>query len=165
MASFVAAPISLSGDSHVKAHCLLSTNLNPIRKSSTLTVRTKSNRSHKLSVSAGYREGSRGGGSSDFVTGCLLGSAVFGTLAYVFAPQIRRSLLNENEHGFKKPEQPMYYDEGLEERREILNEKIGQLNSAIDNVSSRLRGGSGSGKNSSSQSVTVETDAEAEATA
>ncbi|XP_010463722.1 PREDICTED: uncharacterized protein LOC104744374 [Camelina sativa] len=161
MASFVAAPNSLSGDSHLKAHCLSSTNLNLIRKSSTLTVITKSNRSHKLSVSAGYREGSRGGGSSDFVTGFLLGSAVFGTLAYVFAPQIRRSLLNENEHGFKKPEQPMYYDEGLEERREILNEKIGQLNSAIDNVSSRLRGS----KNSSSQSVTVETDAEAEATA
>ncbi|CAD5321902.1 unnamed protein product [Arabidopsis thaliana] len=142
MASLVAAPISFSGDSHVKAH----RNFNAIRKSSTLTVQTKSNRSHKLSVSAG--------------------SAVFGTLAYIFAPQIRRSVLSENEYGFKKPEQPMYYDEGLEERREILNEKIGQLNSAIDKVSSRLKGGrSGSSKNTSSPSVPVETDAEAEATA
>ncbi|CAL9219358.1 unnamed protein product [Arabidopsis halleri] len=166
MASLVAAPISFSGDSHVKEHRLSSTNFNAIRKSSTLTVKTKSNRSHKLSVSAGYRGASKGGGSSDFVTGFLLGSAVFGTLAYIFAPQIRRSVLNENEYGFKKPEQPMYYDEGLEERREILNEKIGQLNSAIDNVSSRLKGGrSGSSKNSSSPSVPVETDAEAEATA
>ncbi|EOA31885.1 hypothetical protein CARUB_v10015113mg [Capsella rubella] len=164
MASFVAAPTSFSGDSLVKAHRLSSTNFNAIRKSSTLTVKTQSNRSRKLSISAGYRDGSKGGGSSDFVTGFLLGSAVFGTLAYIFAPQIRRSVLNENEHGFKKPQQPMYYDEGLEERREILNEKIGQLNSAIDNVSSRLRSG-GSKNSSSSQSVTVETDAEAEATA
>lgn len=28
------------------------------------------------------------GGSSDFVAGFVLGGAVFGTLAYVFAPQV-----------------------------------------------------------------------------
>lgn len=65
----------------------------------------------------------------------------------------------EDEYGFKKPEQPSYYDEGLEKTRETLNEKIGQLNSAIDNVSSRLRG---RGKKSSTSPV--ETDAEVEAT-
>ncbi|KFK37736.1 hypothetical protein AALP_AA3G023000 [Arabis alpina] len=157
--------IFFSGDSHVKALRLSSNNFSPIRKSSTSTCPTKSNRIRKLSVSAGYRDGS---GSSDFVTGFLLGSAVFGTLAYIFAPQIRRSVLSENEYGFKKPEQPMYYDEGLEERRETLNKKISQLNSAIDNVSSRLRGGGSgsSGKNStSSTSVPIEADSEAEATA
>ncbi|CAH2055255.1 unnamed protein product [Thlaspi arvense] len=163
MASSVTSPISFSGETHVKARRLNSTSLNPIRKSSALSIQTKPNRSHRLSVSAGHRDGSA---TSDFVTGFLLGSAVFGTLAYLFAPQIRRSLLNENEYGFKKPEQPRYYDQGLEERRESLNEKISQLNSAIDNVSSRLRGGgSGSGKNTSSPSVPVETDPEAEATA
>jgi hypothetical protein len=33
------------------------------------------------------RDGSRGGGG-DFLAGFLLGGAVFGTLAYVFAPQV-----------------------------------------------------------------------------
>ena len=42
--------------------------------------------------------------------------------------------------------------------RETLNAKIGQLNSAIDNVSSRLRGG----KNT--PNVPVEADPEVEAT-
>lgn len=75
--------------------------------------------------------------------------------------QIRRSILNEDEYGFKKPQQPTYYDEGLEKTRETLNEKIGQLNSAIDNVSSRLRGRE---KNTSSSNVPLETDPEVEAT-
>ena len=64
----------------------------------------------------------------------------------------------EDEYGFKKPDQPSYYDEGLEKTRETLNEKIGQLNSAIDNVSSRLRG-----REKKSPSP-VQTDSEVEAT-
>ncbi|KAL0382546.1 UNVERIFIED_CONTAM: hypothetical protein Scaly_0541900, partial [Sesamum calycinum] len=58
--------------------------------------------------------------------------------------EIRRSLLNEDEYGFRRAKRPIYYDEGLEvtmKTRQTLNEKISQLNSAIDNVSSRLRGG------------------------
>lgn len=31
-----------------------------------------------------------------------------------FVVQIRRSLLNEDEYGFRKARRPMYYDEGLE---------------------------------------------------
>ncbi|XP_009415316.2 uncharacterized protein LOC103996182 isoform X2 [Musa acuminata AAA Group] len=93
-----------------------------------------------LSVHAEHSDSSKGGGG-DFVTGFLLGGAIFGTLAYVFAPQIRRSLLNEDEHGFRKAKRPLYYDDGLEQRtRQTLNAKISQLNNAIDNVSSRLRG-------------------------
>ncbi|CAL5344280.1 unnamed protein product [Camellia sinensis] len=83
----------------------------------------------------------RRGGGGDFVAGFLVGSALFGTLAYIFAPQIRRSLLNEDEYGFRRARRPIYYDEGLEKTRQTLNAKISQLNSAIDNVSSRLRGG------------------------
>ncbi|KAH7538459.1 hypothetical protein FEM48_Zijuj03G0201500 [Ziziphus jujuba var. spinosa] len=98
------------------------------------------------------------GGGGDFVAGFLLGGAVFGTLAYIFAPQIRRSLLNEDEYGFRKARKPIYYDEGLEKTRQTLNEKIGQLNSAIDKVSTRLRGGNNSTK------VPVESDPEVEAT-
>ncbi|GAA0157459.1 hypothetical protein LIER_14719 [Lithospermum erythrorhizon] len=54
--------------------------------------------------------------------------------------EIRRSLLNEDEYGFRKAKRPIYYDEGLEVTWQNLNKKISQLNSAIDNVSSRLRG-------------------------
>ncbi|ONK80577.1 uncharacterized protein A4U43_C01F19370 [Asparagus officinalis] len=100
----------------------------------------KLNRCQKLSVTAKYSEDSSSGGG-DFLVGFLLGGAVFGTLAYVFAPQIRRTILNEDEYGFRKAKRPVYYDEGLEKTRQTLNAKISQLNSAIDNVSSRLRGG------------------------
>ncbi|MBA0816708.1 hypothetical protein Gohar_001340, partial [Gossypium harknessii] len=119
-------------------------------------------------------DGTKGGGN-DFAAGFLLGGALFGTLGYIFAPQvisvcirlhlisctcstIRRSLLNEDEYGFRKAKRPIYYDGGLEKTRQTLNAKIRQLNSAIDNVSSRLRGGN------NSPSVPVETDPEVEAT-
>ncbi|XP_073046594.1 uncharacterized protein [Primulina eburnea] len=106
-----------------------------------------------LSVRAEYND-RKGGSDADFVAGFLLGGAVFGTLAYIFAPQIRRSLLNEDEYGFKRAKRPVYYDEGLEKTRQTLNEKISQLNSAIDNVSTRLRGGN------NLPPVPAETDAE-----
>nr|CAD1831051.1 unnamed protein product [Ananas comosus var. bracteatus] len=109
---------------------------------SQLAIRQKSKQMdgrRNLSVCAEYRDGSRGGGG-DFLAGFVLGGAIFGTLAYVFAPQIRRSLLSEDDNGFRRAKRPIYYyDEGLE-TRQTLNEKIRQLNSAIDNVSSRLRG-------------------------
>lgn len=92
------------------------------------------------------------------MAGFLLGGAVFGTLAYIFAPQIRRSILNEDEYGFRRAKRPIYYDEGLEKTRQTLNAKISQLNSAIDNVSSRLRGGN------NTPAVPVEADPEIEAT-
>lgn len=31
-----------------------------------------------------------------------------------FSKQIRRSILNEDEYGFRKAKRPIYYDEGLE---------------------------------------------------
>ncbi|XVE90392.1 hypothetical protein DITRI_Ditri20bG0074000 [Diplodiscus trichospermus] len=111
----------------------------------------------QFSVCAEYRDGS-GGGGSDFVAGFLLGGAIFGTLGYIFAPQIRRSLLNEDEYGFRKAKRPIYYDGGLEKTRQTLNAKISQLNSAIDNVSSRLRGGN------NTPTAPVKTDPEVEAT-
>ncbi|KAJ6349547.1 hypothetical protein OIU77_007015 [Salix suchowensis] len=113
--------------------------------------------SPKLAVRAQYNDSSSGGGG-DFAAGFLLGGAVFGTLAYIFAPQIRRSLLNEDEYGFRRAKQPIYYDEGLEKTRKTLNAKISQLNSAIDKVSSRLRGGNNSPR------VPLEADPEMETT-
>ncbi|KAL1355575.1 uncharacterized protein LOC107488483 isoform X1 [Arachis duranensis] len=143
------APFLISGGSHVKSPELWSTKKNSygvgIHLGPKLVVQRKSNlvsrRNRTSSICAEYRDSS-GGGGGDFLAGFILGGAIFGTLAYVFAPQIRRSLLNEDEYGFRKAKRPIYYDEGLEQRtRMTLNEKISQLNSAIDNVSSRLRGG------------------------
>ncbi|GMY07722.1 Low-density receptor-like protein [Fagus crenata] len=161
MASCFAPPVHISGGSQLSARELWSTKSNSFGKTPKLILQKKSNRvgtNRNLCVRAEYNDGSRGGGGGDFLAGFLLGGAVFGTLAYVFAPQIRRSLLNEDEYGFRKAKRPLYYDEGLERTRQTLNAKISQLNSAIDNVSSRLRG------NSNVPTVPVETDPEVEAT-
>ncbi|GMI65650.1 hypothetical protein like AT5G16660 [Hibiscus trionum] len=157
--AYCLAPVSISGGgSHLKAHEVFSPNSSTFGKTPSLAVRRKPMPSKcQFSVSAEYRNGSRSGGS-DFVAGFLLGGAIFGTLGYIFAPQIRRSLLNEDEYGFRKAKRPIYYEEGLEKTRETLNEKINQLNAAIDNVSSRLRGGN------NSPTVPAETDPEVEAT-
>ncbi|XP_026406665.1 uncharacterized protein LOC113302040 isoform X4 [Papaver somniferum] len=155
----MAESLTITGGSHFKSGEPMTMKNKSLGHSSRLTFQRKSNHlgiSRNLSVRAD--DGSRGGGSGDFVAGFVLGGAVFGTLAYLFAPQIRRSLLNEDEYGFRRAKRPIYYDDGLE-TRETLNAKISQLNSAIDNVSSRLRGGK-------KKEVTepIETDSEIEAT-
>ncbi|KAL7183352.1 hypothetical protein ACSBR2_025706 [Camellia fascicularis] len=142
MATISIASVSIPGGSHLKSHELWSTKCNSLGNTSRLTYKRKSNQlqtNRNLSVRVEYND--RRGGGGDFVAGFLVGSALFGTLAYIFAPQIRRSLLNEDEYGFRRARRPIYYDEGLEKTRQTLNAKISQLNSAIDNVSSRLRGG------------------------
>ncbi|KAA8533446.1 hypothetical protein F0562_031120 [Nyssa sinensis] len=149
------APVCISGGAHPKACDLLCTKSNSFVHTPRLTIQRKGNRQgtkHKMSVRAEYND--RRGGGGDFVAGFLLGGALCGTLAYIFAPQIRRSLLNEDEYGFRRAKRPIYYDEGLEKTRQTLNAKISQLNSAIDNVSSRLRGGN------NMPPVPVETDPE-----
>ncbi|KAL4376539.1 hypothetical protein GQ457_02G028450 [Hibiscus cannabinus] len=151
------APVSISGCSNLKAHDVGFTKSSSFGKTPGLAVRRKPMPSNRqLSVCAEYRIDGSGGGASDFAAGFQFGGAIFGTLAYVFAPQIRRSLLNEDEYGFRKAKRPIYYDEGLEQTRQTLNKKISQLNSAIDNVSSRLRGGN------NSATVPAETDPEVE---
>ncbi|XP_022944447.1 uncharacterized protein LOC111448897 [Cucurbita moschata] len=156
MAACFAPSLSVSGGL-IKASDLSSKSIS-FGQAPKLAIQRKCSRtSHKLSVRAEYNDGGRNGGG-EFVAGFLLGGAVFGTLAYIFAPQIRRSILNEDEYGFRRARRPIYYDDGLEKTRQTLNEKIGQLNSAIDNVSSRLRGGN------KTPAVPVEADPEIEAT-
>jgi len=86
-------------------------------------------------------ERGRGSNGGDFLAGFLLGGAVFGALGYVFAPQISRALWTGNEDGlWKKLPKRMDDDASIEQRtRKNLNEKIAQLNAAIDEVSSQLR--------------------------
>jgi len=104
----------------------------------------------KLTICRAQSEDSKGGGG--FLAGFLIGGAIFGTLGYVFAPQISRtldSLLDENgqdsesdETGLQRvpgPRRGQYYDEGLEKTRQTLGDKISQLNLAIDKAASRLK--------------------------
>ncbi|XP_071711978.1 uncharacterized protein [Rutidosis leptorrhynchoides] len=142
-ATTIISPASLSVQSSRKGNDSQSANSCFFGNTATLTFQRKSNlqrSQQKLAVCAQYNDRS-GGGAGDFIAGFLLGGALCGTLTYIFAPQIRRSLLNEDEYGFRRAKRPIYYDEGLEKTRQTLNAKISQLNSAIDNVSSRLRGG------------------------
>ncbi|KAH7841428.1 hypothetical protein Vadar_029772 [Vaccinium darrowii] len=146
MATSSIASVSIPGGSLLKSHELWSSKSNSLRNSPRLTRQRKSNQPQitNLSIRAKYND--RTGGEGDFVAGFLLGGALFGSAAYIFAPKIRKALRNEGDNGFLKPKGPMYegyydHDEGgLEKTRHTLNEKIGQLNSAIDNVYSRLRG-------------------------
>ncbi|KAG8049102.1 hypothetical protein GUJ93_ZPchr0009g2342 [Zizania palustris] len=115
---------------------------------------TSNNAGHcgKLAICRAQSEDSKGGGG--FLTGFLIGGAIFGTLGYVFAPQISKtlnSLLDENgqdgesdEHGLARPHYGQYYDEGLEKTRQTLGDKISQLNLAIDKAASRLKRVTGS---------------------
>ncbi|XP_071732136.1 uncharacterized protein [Rutidosis leptorrhynchoides] len=155
-ATTIISPASVSVQSSLKGNDSWSGKSCIFGNTSTLTHQRKPNlqrTQRKLAVCAEYNDRS-GGGGGDFAAGFLIGGALCGTLAYIFAPQIRRSLLNEDEYGFRRAKRPIYYDEGLEKTRQTLNAKITQLNSAIDNVSSRLRGGNNASR------VPIETDLE-----
>ncbi|KAH7854660.1 hypothetical protein Vadar_016553 [Vaccinium darrowii] len=151
MATTSIAPVSITGGAHLKSHKFRSMKCNTFGNPSRLTIPRKSSRrnaNQKLIARAELNE-SRGGGGN-FVAGFVLGGALFGTLAYAFAPQIRKAILNEDEHGFRRPRRLPYYDEGLvyddrlENPKQNLSSKIRELSAAIDiaidRMYSRLKG-------------------------
>ncbi|GJP45967.1 hypothetical protein CLOM_g9380 [Closterium sp. NIES-68] len=85
-----------------------------------------------------YRRDSGGGG---FFPGFILGGVVFGALGYLFAPQISKAILGTNEEG-SSPKLPKWISESdnLEEKRRKMNEKLAELNRAIDKTSAELKG-------------------------
>ncbi|CAA0827978.1 Unknown protein [Striga hermonthica] len=138
MAAAATIPVSLAGGNRTKITNFSAVNSGAFGNARQLTLRSKTQ--SPLRIHAKYNDRSSGSGA-EFVAGFLFGGAVFGTLACMFAPQIRRTLLNEDEYGFKRAKGPIYYDDGFEINRHTLYEKISQLNSAIEKISSRLRGG------------------------
>ncbi|CAI5496409.1 unnamed protein product [Closterium sp. Naga37s-1] len=84
-----------------------------------------------------YRRESGGG----FFPGFILGGVVFGALGYLFAPQISKAILGINEEG-SAPKLPKWISESdsLEEKRRKMNEKLAELNRAIDKTSAELKG-------------------------
>lgn len=97
--------------------------------------------SRQLIVSAEYRDGGRPSSASIFVGGFVLGGIIVGALGCVYAPQISKALAGTDRKDLMRKLPKFIYDEekALEKTRKVLAEKIAQLNSAIDDVSSQLR--------------------------
>lgn len=97
--------------------------------------------SKRTTIRADYRDSrDRGGGAADFLAGFLLGGAVFGALGFVFSPQISKALLGEDADGsVRKIPRWMEEEDSLEATRKKMNEKIAELNMAIDSTSAQLR--------------------------
>lgn len=94
-----------------------------------------------FSVRAGLSDGGRPSSTGIFIGGFVLGGIIVGTLGCVYAPQISRALAGADKKDLMRKLPKFIYDEekALEKTRKILTEKIAQLNSAIDDVSSQLR--------------------------
>ncbi|CAL1355283.1 unnamed protein product [Linum trigynum] len=94
-----------------------------------------------LVVQAAYRDGERSGSTGIFIGGFVLGGLIVGALGCVYAPQISKALAGADRKDLMRKLPKFIYDEekALEKTRKILTDKIAQLNSAIDDVSSQLR--------------------------
>jgi len=94
-----------------------------------------------LIVQAGYSNHGRPSSASVFVGGFVLGGLIVGTLGCVYAPQISKTLAGADRKDLMRKLPKFIYDEekALERTRKVLAEKIAQLNSAIDGVSTQLR--------------------------
>ncbi|XP_062164091.1 uncharacterized protein LOC133870862 [Alnus glutinosa] len=96
-----------------------------------------------LIVQAGYSDHGRPSSASIFVGGFVLGGLIVGTLGCVYAPQISKTLAGagaDRKDLMRKLPKFIYDEEkALERTRKVLAEKIAQLNSAIDGVSTQLR--------------------------
>ncbi|CAA7399587.1 unnamed protein product [Spirodela intermedia] len=93
-------------------------------------------------VQAGYsQDAGRSSSGNIFVGGFILGGLIVGALGCIYAPQISRALAGADRKNLMKKLPKFIYDEekALEKTRKILANKIEQLNSAIDDVSSQLR--------------------------
>ena len=77
-----------------------------------------------------------GGGMGKFLGGFLLGGAVFGVAGVLFAPQLSKTFLKGKDAAgrflYDDYESDEDADAALERTRNDLNEKIAQLNAAID---------------------------------
>ncbi|XP_044474544.1 uncharacterized protein LOC123202635 [Mangifera indica] len=94
-----------------------------------------------LTVQAAYSDG-QSNSAGIFIGGFVLGGIIVGTLGCVYAPQISKALAGaaaDRKDLMRKLPKFIYDEEkALEKTRKILAEKIAQLSSAIDDVSTQL---------------------------
>jgi len=77
----------------------------------------------------------RGGG---FTAGFLVGGVIFGSLGFLFAPQISKALLTEDQ----KLKLPRFLEDEVrdpEATKQELSDKIASLNLAIDEVANQMK--------------------------
>ncbi|GLT64117.1 hypothetical protein SLA2020_366280 [Shorea laevis] len=96
-----------------------------------------------LIVQAGYSNHGRPSSASIFVGGFVLGGLIVGTLGCVYAPQWCGIVEVPSAAVYGLWDLMLLFDsyeeKALERTRKVLAEKIAQLNSAIDGVSTQLR--------------------------
>lgn len=70
-----------------------------------------------------------------------MGGLIVGALGCVYAPQISKAIAGADRKDLMRKLPKFIYDEekALEKTRKVLADKIAQLNSAIDDVSSQLK--------------------------
>eukprot|EP00891_Asterochloris_glomerata_P000288 jgi/Astpho2/288/Aster-02177 len=73
-----------------------------------------------------------------FTSGFVVGGVLFGALGFLFAPQISRVILGDDNR-LRLPRFLEDEQKSPEDTKQDLADKIAQLNSAIDEVSSRLK--------------------------
>ncbi|KAL5557694.1 hypothetical protein UlMin_033905 [Ulmus minor] len=106
-----------------------------------LSFNSKRVERRSFAVQAAYSDGGRPHSASIFIGGFVLGGIIVGTLGCVYAPQISKALAGTDRKDLMRKLPKFIYDEekALEKTRKVLAEKIAQLNSAIDDVSSQLK--------------------------
>ncbi|XP_010500214.1 PREDICTED: uncharacterized protein LOC104777632 [Camelina sativa] len=94
-----------------------------------------------VTVQSAYRDDDGSGSTGLFVGGFILGGLIVGALGCVYAPQISKAIAGADRKDLMRKLPKFIYDEekALEKTRKVLAEKIAQLNSAIDDVSSQLK--------------------------
>ncbi|KAJ7953241.1 Inner membrane localized protein [Quillaja saponaria] len=125
--------------------CRLNISSGGLSQSSTFGGKIKASRTKKCLVVQASGDGGRSSSASVFVGGFVLGGLVVGALGCIYAPQISKALAGADRKDFMRKLPKFIYDEekALEKTRKILTEKIAQLNSAIDDMSSQLRADDG----------------------
>ncbi|KAF8094010.1 hypothetical protein N665_0372s0016 [Sinapis alba] len=111
--------------------------LNPSRK-----IQFSAPRSKRIpTIQSAYRDDDSSGSTGLFVGGFILGGLIVGALGCVYAPQISKAIAGADRKDLMRKLPKFIYDEekALEKTRKVLADKIAQLNSAIDDVSSQLK--------------------------